>query len=239
MQNAIDRIVTPALQRFDAVLPSGYSAVLYGSAARQEFHPGVSDVNLLIVSEALDTAVLARLADAVRELRKSEQPPPLLITREEWERATDVFPIEITDMQVAHTLLRGADPVSERQVDRADLRRAVEAELRAKLLRLRQAYAAGASDPALLGQVAGGTVASIATLLRVSLVLAERPVPLATPSCLAAAGDALNLSTEPVAELWSRRRKGDRDCPPRLFEGYLSTVAAAVRATDQFTSGGL
>ncbi len=239
MQDALDRIVTPALGQLDAVLPSGYSAVLYGSGARGEFLAGVSDVNLLVISETLDPASLRKISGALEGLRRERQPPPLLIERQEWERATDVFPIEITDMQVAHTVLRGADPVAGRRVDPADLRRALEAELRAKLLRLRQAYAAGFGDSKLLGQVVAGSVSSIATLFRVSLALAGKPVPPGTPACLAAAGESLGLNSEPVAELWERRRKGEHGCAPELFEGYLSAVAAAVRATDQFTRGGL
>jgi hypothetical protein len=238
MQQAIDEIVTPALAAMDAVLPRGYAAVLYGSGARDEFVRGVSDVNLLVVCEALDFAALNRLSGPIQGLRKAGQPPPLLIEREEWERATDVFPIEITDMQVAHTVLRGADPVAGRRVEAADLRRALEAELRAKLLRLRQAYVAGAGDADLLAQVAAGTVSSVATLFRVSLVLSGKAVPPATPDCLAAAGEALGVAAAPVAELWTRRRSGNRACPPALFEGYLSAVAGAVRATDQFTRGG-
>ncbi len=239
MQDAIDRIVTPALGQLDAVLPSGYSAVLYGSGARGEFLAGVSDVNLLVVSQALDPASLRRMSGAVAGLRREGQPAPLLIERQEWERATDVFPIEITDMQVAHTVLRGADPVAGLRVDPTDLRRALEGELRARLLRLRQAYAAGSADAKLLGRIAAGTVTSITTLLRTSLVLAGKPVPPRTRACLTAAGELLGLDAEPVAELWERRRKGEHGCTPELFEGYLSAVAAAVRATDQFTRGGL
>jgi len=238
MQDTIDRIVIPALSQLDTVLPPGFSALLYGSAARGEHLGGVSDVNLLVIADALDPASLRRISGAVAGLRRAGQPPPLLIERLEWERATDVFPIEITDMQIAHTVLRGADPVAGRRVNPDDLRRAIEAELRAKLLRLRQAYAAGSDDSKLLGRVAAGTVSSIATLFRVSLVLAGKPVPPRTPACLAAAGESLGLDAGPVAELWERRRNRKTGCPPELFEGYLSSVAAAVRATDQFTPGG-
>jgi hypothetical protein len=238
MQQAIDQIVTPVLTGLDAVLPRGYAAVLYGSGARGEFVPGVSDVNLLIVCEALDVATLNRLAGPMQGLRKVGQPPPLMIQRDEWERAADVFPIEITDMQVAHILLRGADPVTGLHVEAADLRRALEAELRGKLVRLRQAYAAGSADPELLSAAATGTVSSVATLFRVSLVLAGKPAPADTTACIAAAGQALGVATAPVAELWTRRRAGDRACSPALFEGYLTAVADAVRVTDQFTRGG-
>jgi hypothetical protein len=237
MQDALDRIVTPLLGGLDAAIPAGYSAVLYGSAARGEHRPGISDLNLLVVCESLAPTALRHISGAMTGLRRRRQAPPLLIEREEWERSSDVFPIEISDMQIAHTVLRGTDPVAGLTVDPADLRRALEAELRARLLRLRQAYAAGFDNPKLLGQAAGSTVSSIATLFRMSLVLADRPVPRQTPASLTAAGNALGLDPRPVIDVWENR--GTRRCTPDLFEGYLSTVRAAVRAADQFTRGGL
>jgi hypothetical protein len=212
--------------------------VLYGSGARWEYLAGLSDVNLLVVCEALDPVVLRGLAGALEGLRREKQPPPLLMRWDEWRRASDVFPIEITDMRVARTSLRGNDPVADMTVEPSDLRRALEAELRAKLLRLRQAYAAGSGDPKLLGRASTGTVSSIATLFRVTLALLERSVPLATPACLAAASEAMSIDTAPVAEVWARRRASEPSCSAELFEGYLSAVAAAVRVTDQFTRGG-
>jgi hypothetical protein len=46
MRDAVDRIVGPFLSQVDSVLGNGYSAVLYGSAARADFAPGRSDLNL-------------------------------------------------------------------------------------------------------------------------------------------------------------------------------------------------
>lgn len=238
MQDAINRIVTPVLDRLDAVLGTGYSAVLYGSAARGEFVAGVSDVNLLIVTARLDPATLQRLADALAGLRAGGQPPPLLMEREEWERASDVFPIELTEMLGAREVVRGTDPVAGLSVDTADLRRALEGEFRARLLRLRQAYAAAGGDARLLGEIAGATVTSVVTLFRAALALYEHPAPAATAEALASAGQLMAVATAPVSDLWNRRRSGERSCPPALFEGYLSAVAAAVRVTDQFTRGG-
>lgn len=238
MHNDAVGLVTPVLTRIDAVLGTGYDAVVYGSAAREEFRPGVSDVNLLLVCEDLGPEVLRRLSTALSGLRREWQAPPLLVQREEWAAATDVFPIEVTDMRIAHVLLRGTDPVAGRVVAPGDLRRALEAELRAKLLRLRQAYALEGTAPKTLGAVASGTVASVAALFRVALFLYRGSAPAATPAALADAGAAMGIATAPVAELWTRRTAGGPPCDPVLFEGYLSAVAAAVRAIDSFSPGG-
>lgn len=238
MNDTLSRIVTPVLDRLDAVLGTGYAAVLYGSAARGEYVDGVSDVNLLIVAERLDPDTLHRLADALAGLKAGGQPPPLLMEREEWLRATDVFPIELTEMLGAHEVVRGADPVVGLAVDPADLRRALEGELRARLLRLRQAYASAGGDSKLLGGIAAATVSSLATLFRAAIALYGKAAPADTPEALGVAGRLMGVATNPVSELWKRRRGGERSCSPALFEEYLTAVAAAVRVTDQFTRGG-
>jgi predicted nucleotidyltransferase len=238
MQPAIGKLVTPVLEGIDRELGTAYAAVLYGSAARGEFRPGVSDLNLLLVCDSLRPEVLRSLSGALAGLRQQRQPPPLLVEREEWSRAQDVFPIEVTDMQLAHEVLRGADPLSGMQVDRGDLRRALEQEFRGKLLRLRQAFALQSTDSRALGEVAAQSVGSVAALFRVALVLHRRPVPLTTPECLAAAAAAMGVPMGPVAELWQVRRAEAAVCTAAQFEGYLAAVAAAVRVIDQFTGGG-
>ena len=237
MHEAIDRIVSPVLDSVAREIGPRFAAVLYGSAARGEHLAAVSDVNLLLVLDTLRPEALRRLSAALKAFRAGEQTPPLLLERDEWQRAVDVFPIEVTDMQLAHESLRGEDPVGGLVVDPADLRRALEQEFRGKLLRLRQAYALNAADPGNLGIVAGRTVSSVATLFRVALRLHGRPVPADTPGCLTAARAAMGVATGPVAELWGRRGQ-DGACTPELFEGYLAAVAAAVRVIDQFTPGG-
>ena len=126
MDEAIKRLVSPVLDKAQAVLGTGFAAVLYGSAARGEYRPGVSDINLLLVADSLTPAVLRSLSGVLDELRRERQPPPLLIERNEWTRAVDVFPIEVTDMQLAREVLRGTDPVAGLRVDPADLRHALE-----------------------------------------------------------------------------------------------------------------
>ena len=238
MQHDAVNLVTPVLERIDGVLGDRYDALIYGSAAREEFRSGVSDINLLLVCEDLGPEVLRRLSSALRGLRREWQAPPLLVTQEEWAAATDVFPIEVTDMRIAHLLLRGNDPVAGRVVAAGDLRRALETELRAKLVRLRQAYVLEGTEPRTLGQLASGTVASVASLLRVALFLLRGSAPVATPAALAAAGAAMGVSTAPVAQLWERRSADGPPCDPALFEGYLTAVTAAVHAVDSFSPGG-
>jgi len=111
MHDSVERVVTPFLAAADAALGAGYSALLYGSGARGDYIPGRSNINLMLVLDDPSPARLRALAPAFAAWRKTAAEPPLLISRAEWARASDVFPIEITDMRAGYRVLRGADPL--------------------------------------------------------------------------------------------------------------------------------
>ena len=237
MHESVERVVTPFLTSADSALGAGYSALLYGSAARGDYIAGRSNINLMLVLDDPSPASLRALAAAFSAWQKAASEPPLLISRSEWARASDVFPIEITDMRAGYQVLRGTDPIGGTHVDRTDLRRALERELRGKLLRLRQGYAAAAGDEKALGALASASAGTILVLLRSLLTLAGRPVP-ASPTALAAEGAA--LAGAPAAALVTPvERRGERGwrCTAPEFEHYMDAVALAAAYVDQLQLG--
>jgi predicted nucleotidyltransferase len=239
MRDVVDRVVKPFLEATDTTLRSGYSAVLYGSAARGDFVPGRSDINLMLILEDLSPSVLRSLGPAFIRWRGSKLEPPLLISRNEWNRATDAFPIEITDMRASYQVLRGPDPLTGMTVDRADLRRALERELRGKLLRLRQAYAASAGDTAALGTAAGQSAATVMVLLRALLSLLGRQVPADPLELAASASAALGIEGEQLLDVVRHRGEPKWRCTPEEFERYLDAVERTARLVDQLQLGDL
>lgn len=237
MHESVDRVVAPFLGAADAALGSGYSALLYGSAARGDYIAGRSNINLMLVLDDASPARLRAMAPAFTAWTKVMPEPPLVITRTEWARASDVFPIEITDMRAGYQVLRGSDPLTGARVDRADLRQALERELRGKLLRLRQGYAAAAGDEKRLGELAAGSAGAILVLLRSLLTLADRPVP-AAPAALAAEAAEV-VGAAPAGLVVPVERRGQRGwrCSPQEFEQYLDAVAHAAGYVDQLQLG--
>lgn len=233
----MERIVSPFLTAADRALGADYSAVLYGSAARGDYVPGSSDVNLILVVEQLSPVSLRSLGPAFAAWQKSNAEPPLIITRAEWARATDVFPVEIADMRTGYQVLRGADPLAELRLSRADLRQALEREFRGKLLRLRQGYAASAGDSAALGTLARRSAATMLVLLRALLTLLGRTVP-REPLQLAVAGaEALGVDSEPLLLVVRHRGDANWRCPPESFEPYMEVASLAARVLDQLQLG--
>jgi hypothetical protein len=211
--------------------------LLYGSAARGDFIPGRSDVNLMLVIDQLDPPILRSLSRGFTGWRKGSTEPPLVLSRAEWERASDAFPIEITDMRLSYQVLRGPDPLEGIQVDRADLRKALEREFRGKLLRLRQGYATYAPDPAALGGLGLQSAATILVLLRGVLTLVGRPVP--PDGNELAASAASTIGFEPEQLLHVVRHRADREwrCAAPEFERYMDAVHQTARFLDQLQLG--
>ena len=233
MRATVSRVVDPFLTEVDRVAGAGYSAVLYGSASRGDYIPGRSDVNLMLVLDEVTTPTLRALGRAFAIWRKSTPEPPLLISRTEWTRATDAFPIEITDMRLSYQVLRGADPLQGVQVDTGDLRKALEREFRGKLLRLRQGYATYAPEPAALGKLGLESAATILVLLRGVLAALGRPVPVDSTELGTAAADAIGFEPEHLLHVVRHRADREWRCGAPEFENYMNAVEQTAQFVDQ------
>ena len=233
----LDTAILSLITEVSSRVGEGYSAVLYGSAARGDWIPGRSDVNLMLVVDDPGPAALQKLTPAVKAWHAQGLTSPLVIGRSEWERAADVFPIEITDMKLAYRVLHGADPVGGVVVRPGDLRRALESELRGKLVRLRQAYIRFGELEVTLGGFATSSVPALLVLLRCSNVLLGR-VPGDTPKeTIAALAAELGADAEEIVEIASHRRDKEWLCPPATFARYLEAVRRAVDLVDHFQRG--
>jgi predicted nucleotidyltransferase len=237
VHQAVERVVIPFLVHADAALPAGYSAVLYGSAARGDFVPGWSNINLLVVADRLPPEVLRGLGRGLSEWRKATHEPPLLVTRAEWTRASDVFPIEITDMRAAHNVLRGDNPLDGLEVSLSDLRAELERELRGKLLRLRQGYAARSADQAALGDLAARSASTMLVLLRGVLTLEARPIPSDPLQVATVASAMMGIESEGFLGVVRHRGEAGWRCSVSEFEAYLDAVARAAGFVDQLKLG--
>lgn len=235
-REALDQ-VEAFLRQVDPVLGQGYSAVVYGSAARGDWEAGRSDINLLLVADALGPAALKGLGGPLAALLPAWGTLPLMLERAEWAEAADAFPIEITDMQLAHATVRGADPLTGLRVDPSGLRAALEREWRTKLLRLRQGYAVRADDPEALGRFASGTLSAVLVLARATLVLVGQQVPADARGVLGRFAAAAGTPEAPLTTLLEQRPHGAWPCSRTQFEGYLAAVASATRFVDLLKPG--
>jgi hypothetical protein len=152
------------------------AASIYGSVARDEWTPGLSDVNVLLLFDNIDARTLGDAAPAARGALAGGV-APLPVERLEWGRAADVFPIELADMRDASIPLLGDPTANGFHLDASALRLQAERELRAKLIQLHAGILALAHDRKRLGDLLLYALPSFTTYLRAALRLAEKPVP--------------------------------------------------------------
>src|SRR5271168_3005708 len=155
-----------------------HSVILYGSAARGDFHEKHSDLNVLVILGSLAAPDLRRVAPAVQWwITAQREPAPLFFTAEELRRSSDVFAIEPLDIRDAHRVLYGQDPVAAINVPMNLHRVELEHELRTTLLKLRQHFLLAADRPSELTAAVIKSCSSVITLFRHVLIAFDETPP--------------------------------------------------------------
>jgi len=222
---------------------AGFRALyVYGSALRPGFDAAHSDVNLLLVVDALPAERLEALARAAGKLARHDGKGalrfrPVVLTEAQIAESTDVFPIDFLDLAERRALLDGKDALAGVTVRREDLRRHCEYELRAKLVGMRQAYLAAGGVPgaahSILARAAGGS----ATLYRHVLALAGRPHDDAPDGLAQDVAQAFDLDGDALAAPFRARRAASAPAEAAAREDlgrYVETLERLAHAVDGF-----
>jgi hypothetical protein len=214
--------------------PNLEAIILFGSAVSGDFHPGLSDVNLFCVLRDSSFKALQTLAPAVKWWIGQKQPPPLCMTRQELERSTDIFTIELLDMVQHHRVLFGEDVLQGLHISTHLHRVQVEYELREKLVLLRQHLLAADGSSSRLWDVVLHSAPSFATLFRHALIALSGESPTGRRDAIQALAKQVNFDSSAIEQaLDVRERKAD---PKKLdvndlcarYLAAIETVASAV-----------
>lgn len=212
------------------------SAVLYGSAARGDFHEGVSDLNVLVLLRDTAPATLRRGAALARAWVEEGSPPPLVMGIDEWRRSADVFPIELSDIRDAHRVLHGEDPFVGIRIDPADLRHQCEHELKGKHIQLRERYLFSSVEPEELGQVLKKSLSTFLVLFRAVLRLLGEEGVRDPEQVIRRTAERAGFDPASLLEILRARREARRFHPhaeDRVVVGYLDAVARVVDFVDR------
>ncbi|MFZ1134273.1 MAG: nucleotidyltransferase domain-containing protein [Candidatus Korobacteraceae bacterium] len=210
------------------------AVVLYGSAARDDYHEQYSDVNVLIVLRHMKPTIYSGLAGVLNWWSLEEKlRPPTIMTLEELRESADVFAIEMLDIQGAHKTLYGADVVSEIKVPMNLHRLEVERDLRTTLLRLRNHLLLTNDGDEELKHVMAKSVTSVLTLFRHALIaLGENP-PHAKSKVLEHAAEVFGFSALPLRSVLELRSGGHAgDNVRNLYHGYMDAILTVAHGLD-------
>lgn len=217
------------------------SVVLFGSVARGEVVPGVSDVNVLVLLEDVGPTQLGTAAPLVKEWIRKGNTPPHVYSMDEWNGMRDTFAIEISDMQEAREVLFGVDPVGEDSVEAADLRTHAEQEMRQTLFKMRIRTLVSADDAAELGRLLQAGLPSFAAYMRAALRLSGESPGHDSEAVIERTAERIGADAAPMRRCWRARKSLQRldvsISDPLLAEynqfnyaliGYLDQLSAEV-----------
>src|SRR5580693_555021 len=217
------------------------SVILFGSAAAGDYHPEFSNVNLFCVIRDSSFAALQALAPAVKWWNAQKQPPPLFMTHDEIRRSTDVFTIELLDMQQHHRVLFGEDVVRGLSIP-ANLHSVqVEYELREKLALLRQRLLLASGNDSRMWELLLRSVSSFATLFRHALIVLGHDQPVGKREAVQALSKQIGFDASGILQVLDvRERKSDRKKfnVADVFSRYLAAIEQVAAAVDRMLDSG-
>lgn len=193
------------------------SLFLYGSAAGEDYIPGKSDINLLVVLEEINVGDLDLYLKIKKKWERKKVVTPLFLTEDYIRRSLDVFPIEFLDLKEKHVTLYGRDLLAELTIDPANLRLQIESEIKGKLLRLRQSYMELEGKPGKVKKLLDIALSSLTPAFRNLLRLVGEEVPLSKPEILEKIAKRFGLDSDLFSRWW------------RLKTGEMKASTAEIR----------
>jgi len=165
------RLTEPQLAALD-VLAADLTRV-FGSRLRSLVAYGFSpDANgsplplrTLALLERYDFDDLHRCAPLTRAWRRLGLAVPLLLTRHEFFRTLDVFPLEYGNIIASHVVVRGDAPFEGASVSDADRRRGCEQQAKSHLIHLREGYLETGGDAEDIADLIGASSPAFRALL--------------------------------------------------------------------------
>ena len=213
-----------------------FEAILvYGSAARGEFLPGYSNINVLILLEHITQPVLQEWSGIHKQWAREKFVAPLFLTHKDLQQSSDVFPLEFLGIKEHHVLLEGRDPFPELHVNTTNLFLQCRQEVHANLLRVRQNYVEGWGKIEAIQTLLPLSLTSLLPCLRGVYRLLDRPANMKSPDLLDELKVALEVDPSVFLEVWRLKRglstPGKHELP-KLLERYLTGLGQLADRVD-------
>ena len=212
------------------------SITVVGSSLTEDFRPGQSDINTVLVLGRQTLASLNAVASLAKPMRKKHLSPPLLMTDSYIQRSRDVFGVEFLDFQLTHQTILGDDPFASLTFDKKDVRFQCERELKAMLIRLRQGYITAAANKRLVRDVLISTAKGLAPLLRAMLWLKDIDRPVRTEPTFSKAGGEFSINMDSLITAGKWRHEKVRLSETEMesaFESVYTTVEQLALVVDK------
>jgi hypothetical protein len=208
------------------------SITVVGSSLTEDFMPGQSDINTVLVLGGQTLASLNAVASLAKPMSRKKISPPLLMTQSYIERSRDVFGVEFLDFQLVHETIMGDDPFASLAFDKKDVRLQCERELKAMLIRLRQGYIAAAANKKLVRDILIATAKGMVPLLRAMLWLKDIDRSARIDSTFVKASEEFSIDAKPLTSAIKWRYEKTRLSETEMENAFESVYSVVEQLSD-------
>ena len=139
-----------------------HSVVAYGLAG---LTGDAAYVRTLALTERVTFEDLAQAVPLTAAWQRRGLAVPLILSRHEFERTLDVFPLEYGNLIASHVVVAGEDPFGGVRVADADRRRGCEQQAKSHLIHLREGFLETQGDPSSVVRLIASSAPAFRTLL--------------------------------------------------------------------------
>lgn len=230
LSRALDRFKTQA----QVVLGDNLvSLVVFGETIADGGAALGGPVEAMIVLREIDVVTLNQLRRVVLDARRELELAPLVLTPNDLERSTDVFPVKFQTMKWRHRRLCGEDLLSALEIDREHLRLRAEQEIKNLLFRLRRFYIERSHRGELLEVTLARGVESLLRNLAVLLYLKTGEALDAEATAARAAAD-LGIPAKPLTGALALGSDAAQEDLPALYDDFMAAVERAADLVDRY-----
>ena len=214
------------------------SIILYGSAVKDNYFPGSSDLNLLVVFPRFDVKYLKDLSPIVKGFKGRSKISSYVMGLDEISRSTDVFPIAYLDIKRYHKVLLGEDIFADMEIDPANIRYDLERQVRNISRRLREMYMHSNYTANELRYMVVADFSGFSYHLATLLYLMGNEVPARKEEIILVAAEKFQLDITALEKIIVLKSGGNT--PPKvemqqIFEDYVKIVETIVEISDTFS----
>jgi len=203
--------------------------IVHGSAARGDYEPYYSNVDVVVVLARSSRAMLERVGDVLALAHSAARIEAMILVEHEIERAADVFPVFYEDIKAFHAVVFGRDPFADLVIPTEHTRLRVEQELRAMQIRLRRSVADARGDRGLLVAAIKRKAKQIRFPLRALLELSGVNTKHKLDLVISKAAKHFKLDVAPI-------QRADDD-PEQAHEALVQLLDRAIEAVDRLDAG--
>jgi hypothetical protein len=186
------------------------------------------------IVQSLELADLTACAAQAARWQRAGAATPVVLTRREFARSLDAFPVEFGEIIDTHETLFGDDPFAGLSVALADLRRACEGQTRSLLLHLREDYMEAAGAGRAIAALVTDSAPEFRTL--VGLLARLDGHRFSGRELATWAAERLGLDPRTVSDVLHVANAPDGSAVDavRLFPAYLAAVEHLARRVDEW-----